>query len=217
MVMFITKGIKNLLFEASREICRFAPLNSPRNNNTYKDFPTIYNKILHEVRVFYPRPRVNSYCDSMARMHTKKHGKSKSRKPPVETITPVENAKSKKEIEALIAEYMKQGIGPTLIGQKLKDKDGVLYLKHTLGKRLVVVMKEKGFKPELPQDMLDLMKKAVNLRKHLANNKQDMHNKTSLNRVESKIWRLSRYYKQEGRLPEDWKYDPAKAALIIKS
>ncbi len=147
-------------------------------------------------------------------MHTKKHGKSKSRKP--EENLAKSSEKSREEIEELIKGYMKKGTGPTLIGQQLKDKDGVLYIKHTLGKRLTVVMKEHGFAPEFPQDMLDLMKKAVNLRRHIEKNKQDVHNKTSLIRVESKIWRLTRYYKRKGILPQDWKYDPTQAALIVK-
>ena len=36
-------------------------------------------------------------------------------------------------------------------------------------------------------------------------------------RVEAKIWRLSNYYKENGQLPSDWKYDPVKVALLIKS
>ncbi len=147
-------------------------------------------------------------------MHTKKHGKSKSRKPEGDMITP--SKKSKSEIEERIREYMKKGSGPTFIGQKLKDIDGVPYIKDTFGKRLVTVMKEQGFVQEFPQDMLDLMKRAVNLRKHIEKNNKDMHNKTRLIRVESKIWRLTKYYKREGILPQEWKYDPVKAALIVK-
>ena len=150
----------------------------------------------------------------MARMHTKKHGKAKSRKP--EESAAVPSKKGKEEINGIIKEYMKKGVGPALIGQYLKDKEGVPYVKHTFGKRLTHVMKDQGYAPEFPQDMMDLMRKAVNLRKHLGKNKQDMHNKTSLIRVESKIWRLTRYYKREGVLPMEWKYDPVKAALVVK-
>lgn len=154
----------------------------------------------------------------MARMHTGKHGKSKSRKPDVEIgAAPAEAKLSKTEIEKLIEGYSKQGQGPEIIGQYLKDKHGVPYIRQVMGKRLVEIMDEKGLSRELPADLLSLMRKAVGMRKHLSTNKQDTHNRTRLIRTESKIWRLSKYYKKEGRLPKDWKYDPEQAALIIKS
>ncbi len=154
----------------------------------------------------------------MARMHTGKHGKSKSRKPVINAETaPIEVKLSKKEIEKIIEDYSSQGFGPEIIGQYLKDKHGVPYIRQATGKKLGEIMKEKGISRELPADMLSLMKKAVVMRKHLSSNKQDVHNRIRLMRTESKIWRLSKYYKKEGTLPDEWKYDPAQAALIIKS
>lgn len=153
----------------------------------------------------------------MARMHTGKHGKSKSRKPDVEVGGMPDNVKlTREEIDEKIANYAKQGLSPALIGQYLKDRDNVPYIKQIYGKRLVAILKEKKLATELPPDMLDLMRKAVNMRKHLSTNRQDVHNNLRLVRVESKIWRLTKYYKKEGRLPGNWRYDPEKAALIIK-
>ncbi len=153
----------------------------------------------------------------MARMHTGKHGKAKSRKPEVEIGKAPEDAKlSKAEIEKIIEDYSKQGMGPEIIGQYLKDKHGVPYIRQIMGKRLVQIMDERKLSRALPADMLNLMKKAVGMRKHLSSNKQDLHNRLRLVRTESKIWRLSKYYKREGTLPKDWKYDPEQAALIIK-
>ncbi len=152
----------------------------------------------------------------MARMHTKKRGKSKSRKPVVDMGLRPEGVMPNEEIEEKISGYIKKGIEPRLIGQYLKDEYKVPYIKQVLGKRLTAVMNEKGYEPEFPQDLMDLMKRAVNVRIHLSNNKQDVHNKLRLNRIESKIWRLTKYYKKEGRLDKDWKYDPEKAALIVK-
>ncbi len=153
----------------------------------------------------------------MSRMHTGKHGKSKSRKPSVEAGSVPEGTPSKEEIEALIIEYTKQGVSPTLIGQYLKDKHNVKYIKQVFGKRLGSVLKEKKLAGEFPPDLTDLLKKAINMRKHMSANHGDVHNKMRLIRVESKIWRLTKYYKKEGVLPENWKYDPEKIALIIKS
>ncbi len=153
----------------------------------------------------------------MARMHTSGHGKSKSRKPEVEIGKPPEGLNiTRAEIEDLIVEYAKQNMHQAQIGQQLKDKHGVKYVKQVFGKRLGEILEEKGVKSEFPQDMLDLIKKAVGMREHIAKNHKDTYNKVRLNRIESKIWRLTRYYKRVGLIPEDWKYEPDKAALLVK-
>lgn len=149
----------------------------------------------------------------MARLHTRRHGRSKSRKP-VESEAGARGDTEK--LEEAITAYAKQGMHGALIGQRVKEKHKVGYLKPVLGKRLGVFLAEKGFKSEIPSDLLDLMRKAVNMRKHLGANHRDVHGTTRLHRVESKIWRLSKYYRGSGRLPNDWRYDPEQAALIIK-
>jgi small subunit ribosomal protein S15 len=154
----------------------------------------------------------------MARMHTGKHGKSKSRKPDVPMGTRPEGLElNDEQIVKLVVDYAKQGMHQAQIGQKLKTEHSVPYIKQVFGKRLTNILNENGFKQEIPQDMMDLLTKAINLRRHIERNHNDVHNKTSLHRVEAKIWRLSNYYKDNGRLPSDWKYDPVKVALIIKS
>ena len=149
----------------------------------------------------------------MARLHTRKHGKSKSRKP---TGSGARVEADKQKVEEMIVAYAKQGMKGALIGQKLKDESKVGYLKPVLGKRLTALMAEKGFRTDIPSDLLDLMRKAVNMRKHLSSNHKDVYNTTRLQRVESKIWRLGKYYRHSGRLPTDWRYNPEQAALIIK-
>ncbi|MGI0134081.1 MAG: 30S ribosomal protein S15 [Candidatus Micrarchaeaceae archaeon] len=150
----------------------------------------------------------------MARMHSKKHGKSRSVKPVMAEATP--SQLSKEQIEELIVGYAKQGTSPAIIGERLKKEHGVPYIKHALGRRLVTVLKEKKLSTEIPSDMLTLMKKAVNLRSHLSRNGQDTNNRIRLNRIEAKIWRLTKYYISEGDLPATWRYDPKQAELIIK-
>ena len=147
-------------------------------------------------------------------MHTKKHGKSKSFKPmPAETKV---EAVDKAKIEHAIETYAKQGMSPAVIGMHLKKDHGLKYIKLSMGKRLNAVLEERNVKHDIPTDMLDLMKKAVKLHKHIERNRQDFHNGTSLKRTESKISRLSKYYIREGKLPHGWKYDPKEAELIIK-
>ncbi|MGC9099351.1 MAG: 30S ribosomal protein S15 [Candidatus Micrarchaeia archaeon] len=153
----------------------------------------------------------------MAKLHTKGKGKSKSRKPDVEIgKIPEDLGLKKEEIEKVIDDLAKQHTRQAMIGQILKEKYGVKYIRQIFGKRLGEILEEKGLLPQLPQDLLDLMKKAVNMRSHLEKNHKDVHNKIRLARVESKIWRLTKYYKKEGVLPSDWKYDPKEAALLIK-
>ncbi|MEM3211871.1 MAG: 30S ribosomal protein S15 [Candidatus Micrarchaeaceae archaeon] len=152
----------------------------------------------------------------MARMHTRRHGKAKSRKPEMSTIAQEHDETKRKEVEELISNYFKQGFSPAHIGQLLKDKHGIKYVRPILGMRLNEYMIKNNMQRQLPADLLDLMRRAVRMRAHILRNHKDMHNKVRLVRVESKIWRLSKYYKQEGKLPKDWHYDPEQAALIIK-
>ncbi len=149
----------------------------------------------------------------MARLHTRRHGRSKSRKP-VETGASADADRS--ALEQAIITYAKQGIESTTIGRRVKQERNVGYLKPVLGQRLNAFLAAKGFKSDIPVDLLDLMKKAVKMRKHIGANHRDMHNSIRLQRVEAKIWRLSKYYRGSGKLPADWKYDPAQAALIVK-
>jgi small subunit ribosomal protein S15 len=44
-------------------------------------------------------------------------------------------------------------------------------------------------------------------------NKKDLHNKRSMQMIEARIHKLSRYYRREGVLPKNWKYK-AKVASI---
>ncbi|VVB77433.1 30S ribosomal protein S15 [uncultured archaeon] len=149
----------------------------------------------------------------MARLHTRKHGKSKSRKPLADAVK-IDVDKSK--VEEAILNYSKQGMNSAQIGQSVKTDLGAGYLKPVLGKRLSQFLIEKGIKKELPDDIMSLMQKAVGMRKHLAANKRDVYGRIRLMRVESKIWRLSKYYRNTGRLPVEWKYNPEQAALMIK-
>ncbi len=150
-------------------------------------------------------------------MHTGGHGKSKSRKPSPETAKPIESVNTdKNEIESIIEKYSKQNMHQAMIGQLLKEKHNVPYVKNLFGKRLGKILEEKGVKGPVPPDMFDLMKKAVNMREHITANHKDNHNKLRLQRTESKIWKLSKYYKSKGTLAHDWKYDPEQAALLIK-
>jgi small subunit ribosomal protein S15 len=59
-----------------------------------------------------------------------------------------------------------------------------------------------------------LLRKASRLAVHLERNKKDKYNVRALQNVEAKIHKLAKYYKREGTLPEDWKYEAKTASLV---
>ncbi len=121
------------------------------------------------------------------------------------------------EIEALIVELARKGYGPSMIGIILRDQYGIPLVKPILGKKITDVLREHGLLPEIPEDLLNLMRRAVNLRRHLEEHPKDFHSKRGLIEIESKIRRLVKYYKRVGVLPKDWEYNPEKARLLIST
>jgi small subunit ribosomal protein S15 len=97
----------------------------------------------------------------------------------------------------------------------LRDRYGVPDAKLITGKKVTAILKENNVAPNIPEDLTNLIVKALRLRKHLSVNKKDVHNKRSLNLAESKIRRLVKYYKQEKVLPRDWFYKPETAEMMI--
>ena len=151
----------------------------------------------------------------MARLHSKKHGKSGSRKP-VSRVVPDWVEYKAHEVEELVVKLGKEGISPTAIGLKLRDQYGIPSVQTITHKSVSQVLQDGGVKVEYPDDVMSLIERAMRMRAHLKTNKQDMLNRTKLLHVESKIKRLAKYYTTHGQLPADWKYDPAKAALLVK-
>jgi small subunit ribosomal protein S13e len=69
--------------------------------------------------------------------------------------------------------------------------------------------------PEIPEDLFHLIKKAVNVRRHLEKNRRDTDSKFRLILIESRIHRLSRYYKLSKVLPSNWKYESSTASALV--
>ncbi len=151
----------------------------------------------------------------MARMHRRKRGKSGSTKP-VMKAKPVWVKYSDKEVVNLVLELAKKGKSMSMIGLILRDTYGIPSVKVITGKSIKKILEENGLKPKLPEDLQNLIKKAVNLRKHLENNKHDVHNKRNLQLIESKIKRLVKYYRRVGELPKDWIYIYDQAKLQVE-
>ncbi|MFA5077066.1 MAG: 30S ribosomal protein S15 [Candidatus Micrarchaeia archaeon] len=151
----------------------------------------------------------------MARLHSGKKGKS-SRKRPKSKVAPKWVDYSKEEVKDIIRGLCKKGTPPTMIGMVLRDQYAVPMVKPILGKTLNQFLEEENLRPQYPDDLLNLIRKAVRMRNHMKGNKMDVHGKVKLLHVESKIQRLVKYYRRNGRLPSDWKYDAETAALIVK-
>jgi len=150
----------------------------------------------------------------MARLHARRRGKSKSKKPDRDGV-PEWVTYSKEEVEELIVKLAKDGKTPSQIGLILRDQYGVPDVRPILGSKLTKVLEKNKLGLSLPEDLQALINKAVALRVHLDKNTRDKHNRRGLYLAESKIRRLTKYYIKSGRLPSDWRYDPEKARLLV--
>lgn len=96
---------------------------------------------------------------------------------------------------------------PSQIGVYLRDCKGVSQVKNVTGRKILRVLKINGIAPEIPEDLFFLIKKAVNVRKHLERNAKDKDSKFRLILIESKIQRIARYYKRKKQISQNWKYE----------
>lgn len=151
----------------------------------------------------------------MARMHARRKGTSGSKRP-ILTENPAWVVLTATEIEDIIVKMAKDGNTSAKIGLVLRDQYGVPDVKLATGKTITKIMKEKGVASALPEDLANLMKRAIDLNVHLRDNKGDISNKRGLNLIEARIRRLERYYKDNNVLPADWKYSLDTAELMLK-
>lgn len=122
---------------------------------------------------------------------------------------------SSEEIEAIICKLARKGQTPSQIGGILRDSHGVGQVRFATGNKILRILKKQGLAPEIPEDLYHLIKKAVAVRKHLERNRKDKDSKYRLILIESRVHRLSRYYKTTGQLPPTWKYDSAQASALV--
>ena len=120
------------------------------------------------------------------------------------------------EIEEIILKLRKEGKSTSVIGVILRDQYGIPDVKAVTEMKITQILEKHDQGEEYPEDLMNLIRKAVNIRDHLKENPKDLHTKRGLQLVESRIRRLVKYYTREGVLPEGWRYDPQKAALLVK-
>lgn len=97
----------------------------------------------------------------------------------------------------------------------LRDSHGVAQVRFVSGNKILRIMKSLGLKPDIPEDLYYLIKKAVAIRKHLERNRKDVDSKFRLILVESRIHRLARFYKTKSVLPPTWKYESSTASALV--
>ena len=149
----------------------------------------------------------------MARMYARKKGSSGSKRI-YRDSKPEWLDYELEDVEAIIVKLAKEGKSPAEIGRIMRDQYGIPDVR-IYRTRITKVLASKDMLPEYPEDLMNLFRRAVSLRKHLEKNKKDYHSKRGLQLIESKIRRLGKYYKKQGRLPSSWKYNPEKVKLIV--
>ncbi|XP_078441671.1 small ribosomal subunit protein uS15-like [Wolffia australiana] len=150
----------------------------------------------------------------MGRMHSRGKGISGSALP--YKRTPASWVKtSPQDVEGSITRFAKKGLTPSQIGVILRDSHGVAQVRSVTGNKILRILKAQGLAPEIPEDLYQLIKKAVAIRKHLDRNRTDKDSKFRLILVESRIHRLARYYKKTKKIPNVWKYESTTASTLV--
>jgi len=150
----------------------------------------------------------------MGRMHNPGKGISQSALPYRRSV-PTWLKMSGDDVKDQIYKLAKKGLRPSQIGVILRDSHGVAQVRWVTGNKIVRILKSKGIAPEIPEDLYHLIKKAVNIRKHLERSRKDKDSKFRLILVESRIHRLARYYKTKRQLPVAWKYESSTASALV--
>ncbi|UIO98520.1 30S ribosomal protein S15 [Halobaculum sp. CBA1158] len=144
----------------------------------------------------------------MARMHTRRRGSSGSDNPAADE-PPEWSDVDAEDIEARVVELAEQGHDPSVIGLKLRDEGvkgtPVPNVKRATGKKVTEILEEHDADNDLPEDLRNLMARAIRLREHMEDNQQDAQNKRALQNTESKIRRLVDYYRGD-ELDEEFSY-----------
>ncbi|MFW5963816.1 MAG: 30S ribosomal protein S15 [Natronomonas sp.] len=153
----------------------------------------------------------------MARMHSRRRGSSGSDRPAADE-PPEWSDVDEDAIEERVVELAEEGYDPSQIGMKLRDEgvQGVPVpdVKLATGKKVTEILEANDVTPDFPEDLRNLMERAVRLRDHMDENPGDAQNKRALQNTESKIRRLVDYYRGD-ELDESftYEYDEAKELL----
>ena len=151
----------------------------------------------------------------MARMHSKGKGTSGSSKPNTDTA-PSWSESDKGTVEELIIKYANEGHSSAKIGTLLRDMHAVPDVRLVMGERISQTLSRNNLDSTYPEDMMNLMRKALSLIDHLSSNKKDLHNRRQLELCESRLRRLAKYYVGTGRISSTWTYKRDQLRLMVE-
>ena len=151
----------------------------------------------------------------MARMHSKGKGTSGSSKPNNDTA-PSWSESDKGTVEELILKYANEGHSSAKIGSLLRDMHAVPDVRLVMGERISQTLSRNNLDSTYPEDMMNLMRKALSLIDHLSSNKKDLHNRRQLELCESRLRRLAKYYVRTGRISSTWTYKRDQLRLMVE-
>jgi len=150
-------------------------------------------------------------------MHTRRRGSSDSDKPAADE-PPEWSDVDADAIEARVVELAEQGHSPSEIGLKLRDEGvqgtPIPNTKLATGKKVTEILEENDADPDLPEDLRNLMVRAVRLRDHMDENPGDHQNKRALQNTQSKIRRLVDYYRGD-EIEAEFTYSYDKAVALL--
>ena len=151
----------------------------------------------------------------MARMHSRKRGKSGSTKP-IRKTPPSWVKYKPEEVKKLVLKLAKEGKSTSEIGILLRDSYGIPSVKSITNKKITKILEDHNLSKKIPEDLHNLIEKVIDISKHLEKNKNDKISKRGLQLNESKIKRLAKYYKRKGKLPKDWNYSKKSVELLLR-
>jgi len=149
----------------------------------------------------------------MAKMHSRARGRARSKKPFKKKKNIWIRYKAK-EIELLVVKLAKEGNSSSKIGIVLRDSYGIPDVQFLTKKKINQILDENKLLPEVPDHLMNLIKKKDLIKKHLEKNRQDKAALRGLKLTDAKIHRLTKYYKKKKKIPENWKSDDVKIGHV---
>jgi small subunit ribosomal protein S15 len=150
-------------------------------------------------------------------MHTRRRGTSGSDHPTADD-PPEWSDVDEDAIESRVVELAQQGHDPSDIGRILRDQgvDGtpVPDVKLATGQKIGDVLDEHDAQPDVPEDLRNLLERAIRLSEHMEDHPNDVSNKRARQNTESKARRLIEYYRGD-ELPEDFSYSVDNARELL--
>lgn len=155
------------------------------------------------IRYKYNHLISGGYGEPMSRIHSGKKGKAGSKRPNA-TKNPDWVTMQPNEVEALVIKLGKEGMSTAMIGLRLRDQYGIPNIRLATGKSVLQILASEGTKFDVPEDLSNLLKRSATIQSHMKANPKDLENKRGQTLIDSKIRRLTKYYKRVGAIPQDW-------------